>query len=124
MYLSAGRDGTGASFGLTRDGEFAGYAYVDERGWIAPIAAREPADQLALLRMCAEWLHGRDVTDARMWVLSLNPTMMNAALDGGWRLAVGSYLLTSAPYGQFDRYHPSGGVAAVAPAPASRRACL
>ncbi len=112
MYLRrhVGSDATSASFGLTRDGEFAGYAYVEDGGRIAPIAAREPTDQLPLLRMCAEWLHERDVTDGRMWITSLNPTMMRAALDAGWRIGSWSFLLTSEPFGQFDRYHPSGGL--------------
>ena len=98
------------SFGLTRDGEFEGYGYVDERGWMAPIAAREPKGQLPLLRMAAEHLAEKGIEDGATWVLSLNHVMMRALLDAGWKAQPSTYFLSSEPFGKFDRYHPAGGM--------------
>lgn len=107
--LSSGEE---RSFGLNRDGNLAGYAYASEQngGMIAPIAAYEAEDQLPLLRMAAEWLHGRGAETGSMWVISLNETIMSALLAAKWRVQWSSFFLTSAPFGQFDRYQPSGGI--------------
>lgn len=110
LYLRGDRIFAGASFGLTRDGEFAGYAYADESGWVGPLAAPTPEGQLPLLRLCAAWLRDREVGDGRTYVLSLNPTLMHALLAAGWRIGGWTFLLASGPFGKFDRYHPSGGL--------------
>lgn len=99
-----------ASFGLERRGELYGYGYVDASGWVAPLAAREPQGQLPLLRLAGDWLAARSVENGRMWVLSLNPTIMRALLEGGWRIDQWTFLKATAPFGKFDRYHPSGGL--------------
>ena len=111
-YLSGDRSsGQSASFGINRDGSLLGYGYaVEENGWIAPIAAYEPADQLPLLRMAAEWLQGRGLDTGNMWVLSLNHTVLSALIAAGWRIKSWTFFLSSEPFGQFDRYHPSGGI--------------
>ena len=98
------------SFGLTSDGAFEGYGYVDDHGWIGPIAAYEPETQLPLLRMAAEYLSERGVAEADMWVLSLNELMMRALLDAGWKFERWTFFLSNEPFGQFDRYQPSGGL--------------
>ena len=98
-----------ASFGLTRDGELLGYGFVTDFG-IAPIAAYDPQDQVPLLKMGAEWLAARDIGDGRAWVTSLNHVVLGTLLRAGWRIGSWSYLLSTEPFGQFDRYHPSGGI--------------
>jgi GNAT superfamily N-acetyltransferase len=101
------------SFGLTRGGEFLGYAYadnVDNQGWIAPIAAHEPADQVPLLRIAADWLNDRAVAEASMWVLSANTALMSSLLGAGWRVNRWSFFLSTERFGQFDRYHPINGL--------------
>jgi hypothetical protein len=97
-------------FGLTIDGAFQGYGYVDDRGWIGPIAAHEPGTQLALLRVAAEQLQQRGVDEGAAWVLSLNPVMMRALLAAGWTFDRWTFFLSNEPFGRFDRYHPSGGL--------------
>lgn len=111
-YLEmAANDDNHASFGLVRGGQFAGYGYAHASdAAIVPIAAWEPADQLPLLRMGAEFLHEREVGNASIWVVSLNHTVMSALLRAGWRVQAWSFFLASEPFGQFDRYHPAGGI--------------
>jgi ribosomal protein S18 acetylase RimI-like enzyme len=98
------------SFGLTADGAFEGYGYVDDRGWIGPIAAPSPDGQLPLLRMAGEYLESRGVEEATMWVPSLNHAVMRALLGAGWRSDPITYFMSSEPFGKFDRYQPSGGL--------------
>jgi hypothetical protein len=43
-------------------------------------------------------------------VLSHNATVMTALVGAGWRIDGWSYFLTSAPFGHFDGYVPSGGM--------------
>ncbi len=102
--------GEGASFGLTQDGAFLGYAYAFADGRILPLAAREPTDQLPLLRMAAGWLLDQEVSTARMFVISHNTTLMTALLASGWRSQHWSFLLASERFAKFDRYHPAGGM--------------
>lgn len=97
-------------FGLAEGDTLTGYGYVDERGWIGPIAAREPEDQLPLLGMAAGILHERGVEEATTWVVSLNHVMVRALLRAGFRGQAVSFFLASEPFGKFDRYHPSGGL--------------
>jgi GNAT superfamily N-acetyltransferase len=111
-YLAGeGSAGEESSFGLVRDGDLLGYGYaVADGGYIAPIAAYDPADQLPLLRMGAEWLLQCEVTTGNIWTVSPNATIIAALLAAGWRITRWSFLLASEPFGKFDRYHPAGGV--------------
>jgi GNAT superfamily N-acetyltransferase len=109
FYLGRG-DVEKHSFALTRDGVLEGYGYVDARGFIGPLAAREPEGQLPLLRMAAEWLADRGVEEGRTGCISFNETMMSAFVAAGWKYDSWTYFLSSEPFGQFDRFHPSGGV--------------
>lgn len=111
-YLDGGAsNGSAASFGLTRDSELVAYGYaIEDGGYIAPIAAYEPADQLPMLRMSAEWLLDREVGTGTIWVLSQNTTIMSALLDAGWRIGAWTFLLASESFAKFDRYHPAGGI--------------
>ena len=110
-YLASdGSAGDESSFGLTRDGALAGYGYATaDGGYICPIAAYDPADQLPLLRMGAEWLLDHEVTTGHIWTVSQNVTMATALLSAGWRIKDWTFLLASEPFGKFDRYHPAGG---------------
>jgi len=99
-----------ASLGLIRDGRLIGYAYTDSDGYLAPVAAYEPADQAPLIRMAADWLAAREVESGSIWTVSYNRTLIGALLAAGWRVNSWSFFLTSEPFGRFDRYHPAGGV--------------
>jgi GNAT superfamily N-acetyltransferase len=103
-------DAESTSLGLVRDGRLIGYAYTDSDGFLAPVAAYEPIDQAPLLRMAADWLAAREVETGSIWAVSHNHTIISALLAAGWRVNSWSFLLTSEPFGQFDRYHPAGGV--------------
>jgi GNAT superfamily N-acetyltransferase len=106
-----GSSGEVASFGLTEGSDFLGYGYaVADGGFIAPLAAQEPAYLLPLLKTGAEWLLDRDVKTGLIWAVSHNKTMIGALLSAGWRTNFWSFLMASEPFGQFDHYHPSGGV--------------
>lgn len=109
-YLDNVRSGeAGAWYGLLRDGALSGYVYATaDGGFIAPMAAYEPADQLLLLRAAAAWLSAHGASAGNLFVLSQNRTLMTALLDAGWPGQRWSFLLTSAPFGKFDRYHPAG----------------
>jgi hypothetical protein len=111
-YISGeGSAGEEESFGLVRDGGLVGYAHaVSDGGFIAPLAAYEPADQLPLLKMGAEWLLDREVGSGTIWTISHNGTILGALLSAGWRVNGWSFLLASEPFGKFDRYHPAGGM--------------
>ncbi len=103
--------GAVTAFGLAQRGHLLGYGYaIADGGFIAPIAAHEPAHQLPLVGIGAEWLLDRDVTTGNIWTTSRNATLMTALLSAGWRINDWSFLLASAPFGQFDRYHPCGGM--------------
>jgi len=109
LYLDTANGGMRTSFALLRAGELRGYCYAAaDGGFIAPMAAYEPADQLPLLRAAATWLSQHGVSTGDIFVLSQNRTLMNALLDAGWRSRRWSFLLTSAPFAKFDRYHPAG----------------
>jgi GNAT superfamily N-acetyltransferase len=109
-YLRNDGFGEHASFGLSRDGDLLAYGYAFADGaYIAPVAAYDPADQLPLLRMAAEWLVEHEASTASMLVLSANKAIMGALLAAGWRSEGWTFLLTSEPFGKFDRYHPAGG---------------
>lgn len=98
------------AFALVRDGELEGYGYAGAHGYIAPVVAVEPAAQLPLVRMGADWLAERKVERGEMMVLSHNTTLMSALLERGWQIGGWTFLLASAPFGRFDRYHPAGGM--------------
>lgn len=99
-----------ASFALTRDGNLLGYGYASLPGFIAPVVAYEPDDQLPLVRMGAEWLLDHEATEASLWTLSLNHVLADALLSRGWKVDGWSFLKANRPFGKFDRYHPAGGI--------------
>ncbi len=109
IYLDSTKGAAQTSFALLRNGELRGYCYAfADGGFIAPMATYEPAEQLPLLGAAAAWLSQHGVSTGNIFVLSQNHTVMNALLDAGWRSQRWSFLLTSAPFAKFDRYHPAG----------------
>lgn len=110
LFLAGGFAEQETSFALTSGSALLGYGYAMDDGHIGPLAARTPEMQLPLLRMAADWLAERGVERGYCYCLSLNPTLMRAFLDAGWRIGGWSFLLASEPFGQFDRYLPSGGL--------------
>lgn len=114
FYLASESAAEHASFGLNRNGEFAGYGYAyvmpGTGVWIGPMAASEREDQPALLRMAAECLDRWGLDSGAIWVMSLNETLMRTLLAAGWRVQASNYFMTSTPFGQFDRYQPFGGI--------------
>ncbi len=109
MYLTEWADSNYA-FALNRDGELIGYGYALDSGYIGPLAAVEPDEQLALLRVAGDWLAERQVSAGTAYVTSTNQVVMGTLLSGGWKITNRTYLLASQPFGQFDRYVPSGGL--------------
>jgi len=99
----------GQSFALTRGADFLGYGYAAANGVVGPVAAYDAEDVLLLLRTAGEWLHGRDLEEAVLQIPSMNATALAPLLRSGWRLGRWTYLLTSAPFGQFDRYVAANG---------------
>jgi GNAT superfamily N-acetyltransferase len=108
LYLSGGFNSE--AFALTRGSELVGYGYCADTGFIGPIAARRPEDQLALLRIAGEKLAAMGVTEVFGSFLSHNPTVAGALLRGGWKTSWWTFFKTSEAYGRFDRYVPSGGL--------------
>ena len=95
---------------LARDGRAVGYAYVQDDGVIGPIAVLDPAD----LSIAVEGSIGRaaelGATTARMRIPGVARTAIAGLLRRGWRYGDGvTLVLSSAPWGRWDRYVTSGG---------------
>jgi GNAT superfamily N-acetyltransferase len=99
-----------ASFALTEDGRLVGYGYAMDDGYFGPVAAITPEDQLPLLRMAGDWLADHEIGPAWSYVLSTNTVVLGTLLRAGWQATPTSFLMCSRPFGQLDRYVPSGGV--------------
>lgn len=91
---------------VMRGGRAIGYYYV-RAGTIGPAAwtAREDAD--AVLGAALAEARAQSAT-IRLRALGQNHDTIRFALDRGLRLVGYSHLLTTAPFGQLERYAPSG----------------
>jgi GNAT superfamily N-acetyltransferase len=98
------------SFALNRGGELAGYGYAMADGHLGPFAAYDPADVLGMMRMAGEWLRERNVEEAFGYFVTTNPTALHALLERGWKVGGWTFLKATQPFGQLDRYVPSGGL--------------
>jgi hypothetical protein len=98
------------SFALNRDGELCGYGYAMANGHIGPFAAYDAADVPALMHMAGAWLRERGVEESWGYFITTNPTALRPLLQGGWRIGGWTFFLSTEPFGQFDRYVPSGGL--------------
>jgi ribosomal protein S18 acetylase RimI-like enzyme len=91
---------------LVRDGRVVGYYYFN-KGTIGPAAWLEAEDAEALLEMaCRE--ASLDAAPIRLMVPGPNHAAIRFALRAGLKLAGYSHLLTTAPFGQMEKYLPSG----------------
>ncbi len=84
-----------------------GYVYLNPDGF-SPLAARRTRQQLLLIRLAAE-VHGSQGAVARVQVPGVNGTVLRALLERGFRIDHANLMMTSRPFGRFDRYLPSGG---------------
>lgn len=109
LYLSGTYGDADRGFALTRDGALLGYGYVSDDD-IGPIAAYDPADQLALLRLAGDFMADHEIGTGSIYVISHNATVIGALLAGGWKINGWTFLLSSEPFGDFTRYVPSGGL--------------
>jgi ribosomal protein S18 acetylase RimI-like enzyme len=98
------------AFAVNRDGELCGYGYAMANGHIGPFAAYEPEDVPPLMRMAGEWLRERNVEEAFGYFVTTNPAALRPLLQGGWKVSGWTFLKATQPFGQLDRYVPSGGL--------------
>ncbi|HKY50940.1 MAG TPA: GNAT family N-acetyltransferase [Candidatus Limnocylindria bacterium] len=91
---------------VVRDGHTIGYHYV-RGGAIGPAAWRSDADADAVLGSAFASALAQSPT-VRMRALGSNHHSVRFALASGLRLVGYSTLLTTAPFGQLERYVPSG----------------
>jgi GNAT superfamily N-acetyltransferase len=91
---------------LVRDGRVVGYYYFNQ-GTIGPAAWLEAEDAAAVLESaCRE---ASLVTEQiRLMIPGPNHAAIRFALESGLKLTAYSHLLTTAPFGQMDRYLTSG----------------
>jgi GNAT superfamily N-acetyltransferase len=98
------------AYSLARDGRPVGYAYVQADGSIGPIAMLDPVD----LAVAVEAAIGRaaelGATRARLRIPGVARAAIAGLLARGWRYGDGvTLVLSSAPWGRWDRYVTSGG---------------
>lgn len=93
-------------FQVQRGQQRIGYFYVSQ-GNIGPAAWLQAADGPALLACALRAASERSQT-VKLVALGHNHCAVRAALDAGLRLAGASHCLRSGPFGQLDRYVPSG----------------
>jgi GNAT superfamily N-acetyltransferase len=97
------------AFSVVRDGRTMGYAYVQPDGPIGPIAVLDPADLAPAVEasICAAADLG--ATIARVRIPGAARATIERLLDRGWRYGDAvTLVLTSAPWGRWDRYVTSG----------------
>jgi predicted N-acetyltransferase YhbS len=110
LYMTAAFGSESYGFALNRVRALCGYGSAVADGHIGPFAAHDPSDVLPLMRMAGEWLHARNLEEAWGYFVTTNPTALGAVLRGGWKIGGWTFLLASQPFGQLDRYVPSGGL--------------
>lgn len=87
-----------------RDGRDVGFAFVSDNG-LGPIAALDPADQVAILSHVESWAAAAGRADMALEVPMVNEVAMRHLLDRGFRMdPFLTYLLSSRAFGSFDRF--------------------
>ena len=87
-----------------RDGRDIGFAFVGERG-LGPIAALEPADQVAILSHVETRAAALGRKEIGFEVPMINEVAMTHLLGRGYRLdTFFTFFLSSRPFGRFDRF--------------------
>ncbi len=102
------------AFTVVTDGRVAGYAYVQADGAIGPIAVLDPADLAPALAAAIAVAARLGATTARVRIPGAARDAVRLLLARGWRYGDAvTLVLTSAPWGQWDRYVTSGGDALI-----------
>jgi GNAT superfamily N-acetyltransferase len=91
-----------------RDGRAVGFAFVSENG-SGPIAALDPADQVSILLHAESRANALGMDEFSIEVPMLNEVAMRHLLGRGFRIDPPlTLLMSSVPFGQFDRFMPFG----------------
>lgn len=97
------------AFTVVRDGRVAGYAYIQADGAIGPIAVLDPADLAPALDASIAVAAGLGATTAYVRIPGAAREAVAMLLARGWRYGDAvTLVLTSAPWGRWDRYVTSG----------------
>jgi hypothetical protein len=96
-------------FTVVRDGRAAGYAYVQADGAIGPIAVLDPADLAPAVEASIGVAASLGARTARVRIPGVAREAVARLLARGWRYGDAvTLVLTSAPWGHWDRYVTSG----------------
>jgi len=96
-------------FAVVRGERMAGYAYVQADGAIGPLAVLDPADLGPALDAAIGVAAGLGATSARVRIPGAARGAIELLLARGWRYGDAvTLVLTSAPWGRWDRYVTSG----------------
>ncbi len=97
------------AYTVVRDGRTAGYAYVQSDGAIGPIAVVDPVDLAPAVDASVAVAARLGATSARLRIPGVARDAIGRLLARGWRYGDAvTLVLTSAPWGQWDRYVTSG----------------
>ena len=97
------------AFAVVRGDRPVGYAYVQADGALGPIAVIDPADLADAVEASIGVATELGATSARVRVPGAARGAIGRMLDRGWRYGDGvTLVLTSAPWGRWDRYVTSG----------------
>ena len=97
------------AFSVLRDGRIAGYAYVEAGGAIGPVAVLDAADLAPAVEAAVAAAADLGAPTARVRIPGAARRSVRALLDREWRYGDGvTLVLTSAPWGRWDRYVTSG----------------
>jgi GNAT superfamily N-acetyltransferase len=97
------------AFAVMRGDRPVGYAYIQADGAIGPIAVHDPTELEAAVEASIGVATELGATSARARVPGAARGAIELMLDHGWRYGDGTTLvLTSAPWGRWDRYITSG----------------
>lgn len=91
---------------VSRGGRVVGYYYA-QAGTVGPAAWLESEDALAILESACRDASAQS-EQIRLMIPGVNHAAIRFALGVGLRLTAYSHLLTSAPFGQMDKYLASG----------------
>ena len=98
------------AYTVARDGRAAGYAYVQADGSIGPVAVLDPADLAPAVEAAVGRAADLGATTARVRIPGRARASVAGLLARGWRYGDGvTLVLSSAPWGHWDRYVTSGG---------------
>lgn len=97
------------SFTLQRHGRAAGYAYVQADGAIGPIGVQDPTDLARAVDASVAVAADLGATAGRVRIPGVARSAVASLLAKGWRYGDAvTLVLTSAPWGRWDRYVTSG----------------